>query len=95
MNNDKEIVRDFIAAILLQSVKDWINPPTHQTQDEISVSKDEIREFLTNEMYGGEKWSETLCRAIDLTPEVILRKLESDDIYADLLTKEDEVEQYE
>lgn len=90
MNNDREIVRNFISAILLKTVEDWIKAPTHQMQDEVPVSKTEIREFLTNEMYKGEKWGETLCRAIDLTPETILHKLESDDFYADLLMEQGE-----
>ena len=90
MNNDKEIVRNFVAAILLQTVKDWINPPTQQMKDEVPVSKDEIREFLINEMYKGEKWGETLCRALDLTPETILHKLENKDFYDDLLMEQQE-----
>ena len=90
MSNDREIVRNFVAAILLQSVKDWVHPPTHQLQDEVPASKDEIREFLTNEMYRGEKWGKTLCHAIDLTPETILRKLESNDFNVDVVPNEDE-----
>ena len=89
MNSDREIVRDFVSVILLQAVKDWINPPTYQMRDEIPVSKDEIREFLTNEMYKGEKWGATLCHIINLTPEMILRKLEDDEFYADLLNEEE------
>lgn len=80
MSNDREIVRNFIAAILLQAVKDWVAPPINQLKDEVPVSKDEIREFLTD-----KKWGATLCRAIDLTPETILHKFENNDFCADLL----------
>ena len=84
MNNDKQIVRNFVAAILLQAVKDWANPPTHQMKDEVPVTKNEIGEFLNSE------WGESLCHTIGLTSKTMLRKLESKEFYADLLMEQGE-----
>lgn len=82
--NDKEIVRNFVSAIFLQTVKDWVRPPRtkiakNKNIKHFVVSKSEILEFLNSE------WCALLCNIIDLPQDAILRKFENNEFCADLL----------
>lgn len=83
------IMRNFIAAIILQAVRDWIKQPKNRIQkydkcETFKVSRDEIRSFLNS------KWGSELCFAIDQNPQTILKKLENGEFDANLLETEEE-----
>ena len=85
---DKEIMRNFVSAIFLQAVKDWVKPPKtkiakNKNIKHFKVSKSEILEFLNS------KWCALLCNMIDMPQDTILRKFKNNDICVNLLNEEE------
>jgi hypothetical protein len=61
MDNDREIVRDFVSAIIYRALFDW----------QFESRRKEIADFFNS------AWGKYLCELINLDAETILRRLKA------------------